>query len=293
MSRLYIAYRPVTPAPIIPPVVYEPETEAYLNALGVSNDSTTYMGSTVYEITGANLWTYLNNFVVNVKNIFGLTLGSNNLSTQFKFIYPRFLDTSSAHRYNLVTGLQDATYFGGWTHDGGGATPNGTNGYVDLNINYTTANFTNNNQSFGFFSKTNTSAGIYADFGMINDGRSNAVMYTNGTDIVTRLNSETNKTLTLSSSLGVLSMSRTSSTQYKTFRNGLSIGTNTDNSTAMYIPPQGFKLVEGALYNAGSLSVAFFSPRKRTWFWGGLGMTDSQMLDFYNELANIETLLNR
>ena len=289
MKGLFITFTPT----YVREIPYEPEVETFLTAISVPNDGTVYFGSTAYEILGSAIWTNLDTCVKAIKTALSLTWGTNNLSTKFKFIYPRIGGTASAHAYNLVTGTADGTYSGGWTHDGSGALPNGTNAYMDLNINYTNANFTNNNQSFGFISKTNTLSGVYADFGMINDGRSNAVMYTNGTSLVTRLNSETNKSLTISNSSGLFSMSRIASTTYKVYKDGASIGTHTDNSTAMYTPPQGFKLVEGALYNAGSLSVGFYSPRKRTWFWGGLGMTDGQMLDIYNALANFETALNR
>jgi hypothetical protein len=290
LSRLYISYRPVTPTPPIPPVIYEPEVEIYLDAIGVPNDGTVYYGSTAYEITGAELWTNLDLCVKSIKNAIGLTLEVNNLSTKFKFIFPRIGGTSTAHRYNLVTGTADGTFSGGWTHDGSGALPNGTNAYMTTGFNYNATNFAQNSQSFGFFSKTNND-GLYSDFGAFPATFAGVNMYTNlGGNCNTRLAvAGTNSTTSISSSEGFISMSRTGSANYKHYRNGSSIGTITIASDVM--PVTGIVITEAANNNNGS--IIQYSPRKRTWFYGGVGFTDAETLDIYNALYNFEIALNR
>lgn len=269
---------------------YEPETKVFLNAISVPNDGTVYFPSTAYEITGANIWINLDECVKAIKTAIGLTLGTNNLSTKFKFIFPRIGGTSTSHRYNLVNGLADGTYAGGWVHDGSGALPNGTNGDMSTGFNYNATNFAQNNQSFGFFSKTNTD-GLYSDFGAFPPTFAGVNMYTRlGGNCNTRLAvAGTNSTTSISSSEGFISMSRTGSSNYKHYRNGSSIGTITIASDVL--PVTGIVITEAANNNNGS--IIQYSPRKRTWFYGGVGFTDAETLDIYNALYNFEIALNR
>ena len=157
-------------------------------------------------------------------------------------------------------------------------------------FNYNTTNFSQNNQSFGFFSKTNTD-GLYSDFGAFPATFAGVNMYTNlGGNLNTRLAvAGTNSTTSISSSEGFISMSRTGSANYKHYRNGSSIGTITIASDVL--ATTGIVITEAANNNNGS--IIQYSPRKRTWFYGGVGFTDGQMLDIYNALYNFETALNR
>ena len=106
---------------------YEPEVIRFLNAISVPNDSTIYFPSTAYQITGSAIWEALNTATESIKTAIGLTLKADNLSTKFKYIYPRIGGTSTAHRYNLVTGTADGTYNGGFTHDATGSVTNPMN----------------------------------------------------------------------------------------------------------------------------------------------------------------------
>lgn len=269
---------------------YEPEVIRFLTAISVPNDSTIYYPSTAYEITGSELWEALNTATESIKTAIGLTLKADNLSTKFKYIYPRVGGTSTAHRYNLVTGTADGTYNGGWTHDGSGALPNGSTGYFDTGFSYGSANFSQNDQSFGVLSKTNAS-GLYSDFGVLVSSNAHVNMYgrSGANAMSTRLADNTNSSTSTSDSLGLLSMSRTSSTQYKQYKNGSVLATITSNSTTFATSP--LNIIEAAVSNGGS--PIQYSIRKRTWFWGGLGVTDTQMTDINTALATFETTLNR
>jgi hypothetical protein len=271
-------------------VTYEPETEDFLNAISIANDSTVYFGSTAYEILGSTIWAVLDACVVQIKTALALTLGVNNLSTKFKFIYPRIGGTSTKHAYNLVTATQTGTYSGGWTHDGGGAEPNGTNGYMSTGYNYNSANFSRNDQSFGFLSKTSND-GLYSDFGAFPATFAGVNMYTNlGGNMNTRLAvAGVNNTTAITNSLGFMSMSRISSANYKHYRNGSSIGTITYASDVM--ATTGIDITEAANNNGGT--IIQYSPRKRTWFYGGVGFTDTEMADIYSAINTFETALNR
>jgi len=79
MSRLYITFLETA----VVPLTYEPETEAYLDVIGIVNSvDTTYYSGTAQEITGRAIWTAVDAFVVSLKTSFSLTLGVNNLSTK-------------------------------------------------------------------------------------------------------------------------------------------------------------------------------------------------------------------
>jgi len=288
-SRLYIAYRPVTP---VPPITYEPETEDYLNHGDVSilNNGTVYFASTIWEITGAEIWAALDACVVQIKTIFGLTLGVNNLSTQFKFWYPRIGGTADAHAVDLVTGATQGSWFGGLTHDGGGTEGNGSTGYFDTGIQYSGANFSLNNQAFGVISKTNTD-GAYIDFGSLAPSDTQVNMYGRlGGNLNTRLGDNgTNSTIGTSDSLGMLSISRLLSTEYKQYQDGSLLATPTTTSQAF--SAINFPIAEWAANLNGA--IVGYSTRKHTHFWGGLGVDATEMGDIYTALNQLETTLNR
>lgn len=287
-SKLYIKFTP--PAQVILP--YEPETTAYMNNADVNipDDGTVYFTGTAYQITGAELWTALDAFLVSVKTSLGLTLKQNNLSTHFKFIYPRIGGTATAHRINVVDPTTFiGTFSGGWTHDGSGALPNGTNGYMATGCTYGTANFTASNQSFGFCSKTNDN-GLYADFGVIIGGQANVILYSrNSGNFVSRLDDQTNNSTSNADSLGFFTINRLASGSYKQYKDGSSIATITQARAAL--APVPLEIIEAAVSNGGT--PIQYSPRKRTLFYGGLGMTDTQVSELYTAWNTLETALNR
>jgi hypothetical protein len=271
-------------------ISYQPETTAFLNALPIINGSTIYFPGTPQEITGAAIWSALDACVVEIKLAVGLILGQNNLSNRFKYIYPRIGGTATTNSYNLTNAIQDGTFFGGWVHNETGSTPSGLNGYMTTGYNYNGTNFNQNNQFFGFFSKTNVDD-LYADFGALAASGAGVNMYTRfGGNLNTRLAvAGTNSTTAIPDSLGFVSMSRTNSTTYKHYQNGLPLGTITIASDIM--PVTGISIVEAAS-NANGF-ILQFSNRKRTWLMAGNGMTDVQMLNVFNAVNNCETSLFR
>lgn len=293
--RLYIAYRPVAPTPPPEPTTYEPETEGYLQHADVNilNDGTVYFSSTIWEITGAEIWTALDGFVVQVKTILGLSLGSMTLQNFFKFMYIRVGGSATAHRRNLIdVSTFVGTFSGGWSHDGGGAEPNGSNGYMDTDCDFDNVNFSQNDLGFGFDSKTNTN-GLYADFGVLVGANAQVNMYGRFSgNLNTRLGDNgTNSPIATTDSLGLLSINRLISTEYKQYQEGSLLATPSTSSTTLSAPTTNLEIVEGATNNGGS--IIQYSPRKRTLFYGGKGMTSTQMADFTTAWRTFETALNR
>lgn len=271
---------------------HEPETTAYLKNpdVNILDDGTVYFPSTPYEITGTEIWVALDLCVVSWKNSLGLPLKRDNLRTKFKFIYPRIGGTATAHRINLVDpSTFIGTFSGGWTHDGSGALPNGTNGYMATGCTYGTANFTPSNQSFGFCSKTNDN-GLFADFGVIIGGQANVILYSrNSGNFVSRLDDTTNNSTSNADSLGLHTINRLASGTYKQYKDGSSIATITQARADL--APVPLEIIEAAVSNGGT--PVQYSPRKRTLFYGGLGMTDGQVADLYNAWNTLEIALNR
>lgn len=277
------------------PVTYEPETEEYLEHADVNilNDDTIYFNGTAYEITGAEIWTALDLFVVTIKGVFGLALGSLTLRNQFQFIYPRIGGTAAAHTVNLVDVTEfQGTFFGGWTHDGSGALPNGTNAYMETGCNYSTVNFSQNDQSFGVLSKTNVD-GTYSDFGALHGVDAEVNMYgrTGAGAMNTRLGDNgVNSPTATADSLGYLNISRESAPEYKQYKNSTLIATITSASVPLNTPsPTG--IIEAALASGGTQIQ--HSPRKRTFFDAGLKKTGAQVTGYYNAMIALETTLNR
>lgn len=155
--------------------VFEPETTAFMNALGIAADSTVYFASTAYEITGRNQWIALNEFVVDLKTAFSLTLGVSNLSTKFDAIYPFMGGTSTTCKYNLINPADSnaafrLTFSGGWTFSGAGAQPNGTNGYA---ITYweSASQAATNRVSYGKYSNIADTTGVHGVWDLTNGTR--------------------------------------------------------------------------------------------------------------------------
>lgn len=131
--------------------VFEPETTAYMTALGIPADATVYYPATIYERTGLQLWGYVDAFVLAVKAVGW---------EKFKAVWPRIGGTAARHGINLINPADtDAAhrnvFFGGWTHGPTGCLPNGVNGYINAHIS--PSQWTYNDVSFGFYSRTASS----------------------------------------------------------------------------------------------------------------------------------------
>ena len=269
---------------------YEPEVIRFLTAISVPNNSTLYYPSTAYEIMGSEIWEALNTCVEGMKTALGLTLKSDNLSTKFKYIYPRIGGTSTAHRYNLVTGTADGTYNGGFTHDATGSVGNGSTGYFDTGFQFSISNFAQNSLSFGVYIKNAISENT-VDFGVFSGGVCDALMYSRGAagNMLSRLGSNSGNIANANTtSLGLKVLSRTASNQYKVYEDGSLLATNTDTST---LNNTTYNMLEFAGSSAGS--PVQYSNHKHTWFWGGIGFGATEIGNIYTALNTFETTLNR
>lgn len=132
---------------------FDARTTAYLTANGIPNNSTVFYAATPQEITGAGIWTAVNNAVLTINT-------GANIWGSAKAIYPFTGGTVSAHRYNLVDPTTFImTAFGTMTQSGTGSLPNGINGYWDTGV-LPSVDLGLNDSWMGIYCRTNTGDNI-------------------------------------------------------------------------------------------------------------------------------------
>ena len=131
------------------------ETEIY--GLRQDADVTAFLSATA--ITDTTITSALDTLVVDLK--------AYGLWDKMKAIYPFVGGTAATHSYNLKnTAAHQITWFGGLTHDSNGVTPNGTNGYGNLNFNPRTHLGTQS--SMGTYIRVNNTSSGKVDYGSSN-----------------------------------------------------------------------------------------------------------------------------
>lgn len=147
--------------------------------------------------------------------IWGAQLEYGNLSNYQKITTTPSAFMASQMKYNLkdARDLDSAfrlTWSGGWTYSATGATPNGTNAYADTKL-APSANFSANNSSFSFYSRTeNTNGGDVIGTATVSSNR--CFMYIRYGANQSQINHNSGSTLNpvAPTSLGIFLSSRTS-----------------------------------------------------------------------------------
>jgi len=126
---------------------YDPDAELFITATGISGTNANATNQLVLDLKAANIWTKMN------------------------AIYPMVGGTATSHKFNLKNPLDTNAAFrlvfnGGGTHSSNGYLPNGTNSFANTFL-VPSANLTNNNIHFSFYSRTNSNLGNY-DMGVQN-----------------------------------------------------------------------------------------------------------------------------
>jgi len=120
--------------------VFEPETSAYLITIGIPNDNTIFYASTPQEITGAQIWTAVNNYVLALKAADIAGQNWDNIGTATCTVLRDYLfigGTATRHAYNLADSTKNLNFFGSWTHNALGIIGNGSNTYANDGIRNT------------------------------------------------------------------------------------------------------------------------------------------------------------
>jgi len=214
--------------------------------------------------------------------------------TKLKAVYPFVGGTASQHKFNLKDPRDlDAAYRlvfnGGWTHSSTGAQPNGTTGYADTklipSVNYPTVS----GISIGFYSRTNI-AQTSNDIGIYTSDIKALAIQTRWTDnkIYSQCYRDPNPYSIITSntdSSGLFTLSRTSTTSLKQFRNSSVIGTST---TSM-----GGSIPTSAICLSNNGTNGSYSSREQAFAFIGNGLSDAETANFYTAVQTFQTTLGR
>jgi hypothetical protein len=221
--------------------------------------------------------------ILGALNTFDLGLISNSLDTKMKALYPLVGGTSSTHKYNFMDARDlDAAYrlsfSGGFTHSSNGVLPNGVNATGDTFLN-TNTKLTGSSHSFGVYSRTESLTGAYGTW----DSGSNFLQQNFGSNFCSGNSSSNIIFYTPSPSKRLMLGSRTSTTLFTAYRDGVSLGTATGTFTNLPSVDFTFFSRGANLYNLNELAFAFL----------GDGLNSTEVTSFNTLVNNLQTSLSR
>ena len=254
----------------------------------LNNNTNRFLFST--QITDSTIQTAMNSFVE--------TLKGYNIWNKMKALYPLVGGTATTHKYNLVNPLDTnaayrLSFFGGWTHDSSGMTPTITS-YASTFLIPNTA-LTLRNTHLAIYMLTDSAAGTKTEIGSANAGTANPSMglfakYSSTNAVSDAYNNTTNRlSVSNSDAKGFYIGSRTSINSHKLYKNGVLIGTDTNNEANGAMP--NVELIIGAfLFGA---SVVQGTDRKFALISIGDGLTDTEAANYYTAVQALQTALGR
>ena len=260
--------------------------EATSNSLTIT-DADAQAFFTASGLTGATNLTAINNLVVALKG-FGIW-------TKMKAIYPMIGGTAALHKWNLKDPQDTNAAFrlvfnGGWTHSATGALPNGTNAWANTFLGTNVMSL--NSIHLSYYSRTNNTSGT-VEMGVLkstpNSYTDLGVGYlTNGA--FTRLNNGGGAPFVANAgSNGFFQGNRIISSTTKLYKNGISIQTLTDTSSATTT----FPISIGAQNNIDTGTKNFYSDKQCAFATIGDGLTDTEAANFYTAVQAYQTTLSR
>ena len=262
--------------------------------ISVSNTSKPISTAIVYDTDAAAFFTaasITDNTQKNAVNTLVLDLKSASIWTKMKALYPVVGGVASAHAVNLKQpGTYNLTFATGWTHSSTGMTPNGAT-YANTNLKPAIdLAGKQNNTHLSYYSRTNNT-GLY-DIGHSWSLETSLIyLQARAADGKSyfRLNSQnaggTESSQTVTDSLGLFTINRTSSnvqsiiknsTKYNFNVNSFGLPNNDIFLALLFINPN---------YYYGNKQCAFASI--------GDGLTDAEASSFYTAVQNYQTTLGR
>ena len=249
---------------------------------------------TAASITDATQQSAVNTLVTSLK--------SAGIWTKMRALYPFVGGTAASHKFNLKDPRDlDAAYRlvfnGGWVHSSTGAKPNGSNAYADTKLVPSTT-LTQYNSHLSYYSRSQTLSSSNIEFGAyVND---NQCMFLtlqrsggsdNGGAVQYSISADSNMALLFgnTTTTGMYLSNRTSSTatSLKYIRNGVSLANAT--TTAGSLPS--IPLFLGGSNDNGS--PLYYSAKESAFASIGDGLTDAEVLVFYNVVQTFQTTLGR
>jgi len=288
----------------------------YWNDFGYFNDGTVWYETTpVYtaRVTAYAAATGITDYtILDALNIFDLGLTYYGLDTIMKSIHPMVtdktsqLDMANQMKYNFMNPLDTNAafrlqWFGGWIYSRTGALPNGVDAYTDTFLIPNT-NLTSNSHHLSFYSRTNNTTNGYElacqsiQASSTQYGYMLLSTYNSGTSYYQQQTQNTNAiTPSEANTLGFYNGSRTSSTSFKAYKNGVLRGSNTNIASAIgsYLAINSIYLSAWNVNNNGTISTIGYSNKQCSFASIGDGLTDSQAQIFSSLVNNLQIALNR
>ena len=254
------------------------ETEIY--GLRQDADVTAFLSATA--ITDTTITSALDTLVLGMK--------ADGTWSKMKAIYPFVGANATSHSYNLKnTAVHQITWFGGLTHDSNGVTPNGTNGYGNLNFNPRTHIGTQS--SYGTYCRVNNVANGKADFGSSNlDGWLHYIFLQNfGTCEYAQFRTFGNNILIANTTTNAFfHAGLDTSNNLFLFKNSTLLQTKTP--VTIGTPP----LANTYLFASNANGTAQqFSPRPSSFFFAASGTTQADNASIYSRIQAFQTTLGR
>lgn len=244
-------------------------------------------------ITDATITSSIQQLVIDLKNY--------GIWSKMKAIYPFVGGTAATHRWNLrdprsVDAAFYLQFFGGWTHTSTGATPNGSNAYADTKL-APDAQLLNANHHLSYYSRTQAlTNSVEIGVGDAN-GYFSAhfrIRFTGGpfTNQFTFASGNTSQdaliNTTNTNSQGHYIGNILSTSNRKTFKNGVVQGTNTNTVTNTLAPNN----IYIAAYNQSG-TATIFSTKECAFASIGDGLTDTEAANLYTAVQAFQTTLGR
>jgi len=205
--------------------------------------------------------------------------------TSMKAVYPMVGASAAACAQNLISSSFTGTFFGGWTFASSGVTPNGTNAYMDTNLNVL-LNISITSAHLSYYSRTNSASnwdmgvtqGTSTVMGLIlkrSTGLSEVDMFS---DISEAFSTETD-------SRGFYLGTRTSNINLKFFKN-LTL-------KATSVVPDTGNLYNGNLYVGAVNGNIQYGNKECALASIGNGLTNTNATDLYTTVQAFQTTLSR
>ena len=252
----------------------------YLAAVGIINDATVYYAGTPQEITGSAIYTAMNNFVG--------TLKSAGVYAKLKAVYPLIGGNAGNHKWNLINpqdtdAAHRVVWFGSGIHSKTGFKGDASTAYGDTNFNQSFHSELNN-ESFGFYSRSNTNRPEF-DMGLEDTYQSFIAVNYSGKTYSRSQNTSYALILDETDSLGFCSVNRISNSGYSIQRKGL---ISYASAESLGISDNNFKLGM-----KGDTIGSYNSAKEFAYSFIGEGLTENQMTAHYNAVQQLQTDLKR
>jgi hypothetical protein len=214
-----------------------------------------------------------------------LDLKANSLWTPMKAIYPMVGASAAACAQNLKSSSFTGTFNGGWTFASTGATPNGSTGWMQTNLNVNTLAI--GSMSLGYYSRTDTQTqqGHYIDASTSASVRFGIANFS-GLYYVYLSNTAQFRNTSQLNSLGFFQGYRNNTTNVQGYKNSTKIINNAAESISS-LANKTFEIGRNSNLLNG------YTNEECAFAYIGDGITDTEASNFYTAVQAFQTTLSR